>query len=60
MVLPGNGGFLRNPPGTTEAQAERVLRMLSARRAADAPKGSDASGAQASTGTADTVVSIVN
>lgn len=29
MLLPGNGGFLRNPVGTTEAQAERVLRMLS-------------------------------
>ncbi|MFE6994896.1 aminoglycoside phosphotransferase family protein [Microbacterium sp. NPDC057659] len=28
MLLPGNGGFLRNPPGTTEAQADRVLRML--------------------------------
>ncbi|UJP11160.1 aminoglycoside phosphotransferase family protein [Microbacterium sp. KUDC0406] len=28
MLLPGNGGFRRNPPGTTEQQAERVLRML--------------------------------
>ncbi|MDR2997980.1 MAG: aminoglycoside phosphotransferase family protein [Microbacterium sp.] len=28
MLLPGNGGFLRNPPGTTEEQAERVLSML--------------------------------
>ncbi|MGX1695016.1 aminoglycoside phosphotransferase family protein [Microbacterium keratanolyticum] len=28
MLLPGNGSFLRNPVGTTEAQAERVLRML--------------------------------
>ncbi|MFE6733752.1 aminoglycoside phosphotransferase family protein [Microbacterium sp. NPDC057650] len=28
MLLPGNGGFRRNPPGTTEAQADRVLRML--------------------------------
>ncbi|MFK3679172.1 aminoglycoside phosphotransferase family protein [Microbacterium sp. NPDC090218] len=28
MLLPGNGGFRRNPPGTTEAQADHVLRHL--------------------------------
>lgn len=28
MLLPGNGGFRRNPPGTTEAQATRLLRLL--------------------------------
>lgn len=28
MLLPGNGGFLRNPPGTTEAQATHVLALL--------------------------------
>lgn len=28
MLLPGNGGFPRNPPGTTEAQATRLLRLL--------------------------------
>lgn len=28
MLLPGNGGFRRNPPGTTEAQAARLLRLL--------------------------------
>ena len=28
MLLPGNGGFHRNPPGTTEAQARRVLGLL--------------------------------
>jgi Ser/Thr protein kinase RdoA (MazF antagonist) len=28
MLLPGNGGFRRNPPGTTEDQATRVLAML--------------------------------
>ena len=28
MLLPGNGGFRRNPPGTTEAQATRLLRVL--------------------------------
>lgn len=43
MLLPGNSGFLRNPPGTTEAQAERVLRML-----ADEP-------GQTPAGTAETV-----
>lgn len=28
MLLPGNGGFRRNPPGTTEAQARYVLRLI--------------------------------
>lgn len=28
MLLPGNGGFRRNPPGTTERQARRVLGYL--------------------------------
>lgn len=28
MLLPGNGGFRRNPPGTTEAQARHLLTML--------------------------------
>jgi thiamine kinase-like enzyme len=28
MQLPGNGGFARNPPGTTEAQAQHVLALL--------------------------------
>ena len=28
MLLPGNGGFRRNPPGTTEAQAIHVLALL--------------------------------
>lgn len=28
MLLPGNRGFRRNPPGTTEAQAQRVLTLL--------------------------------
>jgi aminoglycoside phosphotransferase (APT) family kinase protein len=28
MLLPGNGGFRRNPPGTTEAQATHVLTLL--------------------------------
>jgi aminoglycoside phosphotransferase (APT) family kinase protein len=28
MLLPGNGGFRRNPPGTTEAQAARILALL--------------------------------
>lgn len=43
MLLPGNGGFSRNSPGTTEVQAERVLRML-----ADEPT-------QTPAGTAETV-----
>jgi Ser/Thr protein kinase RdoA (MazF antagonist) len=30
MLLPGNGGWRRNPPGTTEAQARHVLALLSA------------------------------
>jgi len=34
MLLPGNGGFRRNPPGTTEAQATRMLALLGADRAA--------------------------
>jgi len=29
MLLPGNGGFRRNPPGTTEAQATHLMRLLS-------------------------------
>lgn len=29
MLLPGNGGFQRNPRGSTEDQAEHVLRLLS-------------------------------
>lgn len=28
MLLPGNGGFRRNPPGTTETQAKYVLSLL--------------------------------
>lgn len=28
MLLPGNGGFRRNPPGTTEAQAHHLLALL--------------------------------
>jgi len=28
MLLPGNGGFRRNPPGTTEDQARRVVTLL--------------------------------
>lgn len=28
MLLPGNGGFHKNPPGTTEEQAEYVLGLL--------------------------------
>ncbi|WP_426244611.1 phosphotransferase family protein [Nocardioides sp. LHG3406-4] len=28
MLLPGNGGFRRNPPGTTEAQAAHVMALL--------------------------------
>jgi hypothetical protein len=28
MLLPGNGGFRRNPPGTTENQATHVLELL--------------------------------
>lgn len=27
MLLPGNGGFRRNPPGTTEAQATYLLAL---------------------------------
>ncbi len=29
MLLPGNGGFHRNPPGTTEAQGAHLLALLS-------------------------------
>ena len=28
MLLPGNGGFRRNPPGTTEAQATHLMALL--------------------------------
>lgn len=28
VLLPGNGGFRRNPPGTTEAQATHLLALL--------------------------------
>ena len=28
MLLPGNGGWRRNPPGTTEAQARHLLGLL--------------------------------
>ncbi|WP_205710896.1 phosphotransferase family protein [Isoptericola sp. BMS4] len=28
MLLPGNGGYRRNPPGTTEMQARHVLALL--------------------------------
>jgi Ser/Thr protein kinase RdoA (MazF antagonist) len=28
MLLPGNGGFRRNPPGTTEAQAAHLLSLI--------------------------------
>jgi Ser/Thr protein kinase RdoA (MazF antagonist) len=28
MLLPGNGGFRRNPPGTTEAQAAHLMTLL--------------------------------
>ena len=28
MFLPGNGGFHRNPPGTTERQAEHLLALI--------------------------------
>ncbi|KQY64513.1 MULTISPECIES: phosphotransferase family protein [unclassified Nocardioides] len=28
MLLPGNGGFHRNPPGTTEVQASHLLSLL--------------------------------
>ena len=28
LLLPGNAGFRRNPPGTTEAQAEHVLTLI--------------------------------
>ncbi|MFC4139258.1 MULTISPECIES: aminoglycoside phosphotransferase family protein [unclassified Microbacterium] len=58
MLLPGNGGFLRNPPGTTEEQAGRVLRMLDA--TPELQRGRRSPGRQAPTGTADTVVSMVN
>jgi len=27
-AAPGNGGFRRNPPGTTEAQARHLVAML--------------------------------
>lgn len=30
MLLPGNGGFHRNPPGTTEAQARHLMGLLRA------------------------------
>lgn len=29
MLLPGNGGFLRNPAGTTESQADHLLALIS-------------------------------
>lgn len=29
MLLPGNGGFHRNPPGTAEAQARHLVRLIS-------------------------------
>lgn len=32
MLLPGNGGFRRNPPGTTEAQAAHLLALLDGSR----------------------------
>ena len=32
MLLPGNGGWRRNPPGTTEAQARHLLGLLDALR----------------------------
>lgn len=28
MLLPGNGGFRRNPPGTTEAQVDHLVSLL--------------------------------
>ncbi len=28
MLLPGNGGFRRNPPGSTEAQALHLIRLI--------------------------------
>ena len=28
MLLPGNGAFLRNPPGTTEDQAAHMLALI--------------------------------
>lgn len=28
LLLPGNGGFRRNPPGSTEDQAEHFIAML--------------------------------
>ncbi|MGF6823740.1 aminoglycoside phosphotransferase (APT) family kinase protein [Microbacterium sp. ZKA21] len=28
MLLPGNGGFRRNPPGTTEAQARHLIGLI--------------------------------
>jgi aminoglycoside phosphotransferase (APT) family kinase protein len=30
MLLPGNGGWRRNPPGTTEAHAEHFMRLVGA------------------------------
>lgn len=29
MLLPGNGGFRRNPPGSAEAQARHLIRLIS-------------------------------
>lgn len=29
MLLPGNGGFRRNPPGTTEGQASHLMQLIS-------------------------------
>jgi hypothetical protein len=28
MLLPGNGGFRRNPPGTTEGQVRHLLSLI--------------------------------
>jgi hypothetical protein len=28
MLLPGNGGWRRNPPGTTEEQAEHFMSLV--------------------------------
>lgn len=28
MLLPGNGGFARNPPGTTEAQVHHLIKLI--------------------------------
>lgn len=44
MLLPGNGGFLRNPPGTTEAQAAHMLALLDGRFAYGAAGRSGAGG----------------